>query len=409
MRISILRQREPFNSIFSKTLTRYLSSKYNNSFELSWNTNLFEKSEDVQHWYCNDYINAIFSSTAKSNIFKPLRQEFSNSLVKWRKPFQRAYVILATSRVSANKIAQSGFYITPGIPDSESLLIIPGNHKIRILDFPNKKSISVLKTDYNESYLVNEISTRRLAEQYNLPVPKVGDCNKEGQWFEEELVFGVPANRLISLAHQRESFSNAYGALQKLYQETLKMENLNTYVNEKCDYCLELLKDNTLISETKQETTIYIINKIRLHLLKAKNEFKFETVLSHGDFQPANLLVNDNKVMIIDWEFSEQRFEFYDLLTYALEARYPNGLEKRLNKFIHFSTTGLLPENQIQILAPSLSEENQRLYAVLIFCLENLLLNIQENSNIMFFQLDQGFLIFIKEVFSWLEKEPLLK
>jgi len=50
------------------------------------------------------------------------------------------------------------------------------------------------------------------------------------------------------------------------------------------------------------------------------------TALTHGDFQPGNILVDGDRVWLIDWEYSARRQVGYDALVYALCSRFPSPL-----------------------------------------------------------------------------------
>ncbi len=55
---------------------------------------------------------------------------------------------------------------------------------------------------------------------------------------------------------------------------------------------------------------------------------------SHGDFQPGNILVEraTDRVLIVDWEYSEQRSYGYDFWVYDLAMRSPAGLADRVRR-----------------------------------------------------------------------------
>jgi hypothetical protein len=68
---------------------------------------------------------------------------------------------------------------------------------------------------------------------------------------------------------------------------------------------------------------------------------KVELVRCHGDFQPGNILYDNGKVWLIDWEFSTERQREYDLLTYSLGARFPKGLGRRITMYAGALRDGL--------------------------------------------------------------------
>ena len=60
---------------------------------------------------------------------------------------------------------------------------------------------------------------------------------------------------------------------------------------------------------------------------------EINVVVTHGDFQPANIIIdstNDYSAYVIDWEYSKQRYFLYDVLVFEVEARKTIGLAERL-------------------------------------------------------------------------------
>lgn len=80
------------------------------------------------------------------------------------------------------------------------------------------------------------------------------------------------------------------------------------------------------------------------------NETGLQTCLSHGDFCPWNILVNDDKIKLIDWEMAAERPLGYDIFKYVCqcsrlfhpEKEYSSAIEK--NKVLidhYFSKFGI--------------------------------------------------------------------
>ncbi len=166
MRLRLLLPREPFPVIFAQTLSRFLLSWTGRPYEIHWRP---KRPLSASHWrsgefwLVNIYLNAIFIPRADPAIFGPVKQEFSRSLVWWRRWPQRLYVDMATSPLMAKWLAHAGVSLTPALPQAERMLIVPGNHKIRLLDYGEKTVYAIRKSGFPANFLEREIEVRRQA------------------------------------------------------------------------------------------------------------------------------------------------------------------------------------------------------------------------------------------------------
>ena len=103
---------------------------------------------------------------------------------------------------------------------------------------------------------------------------------------------------------------------------------------------------------------------------------KVDLVITHGDFQPANILCSKDDFWIIDWEYSNRRSIFYDALVFDLECRFPIGLGARLNEKMNQLST---MKDYLNWTGQSLNNSNSYYFA--IFFLEDLLLRMREVSS----------------------------
>ena len=67
------------------------------------------------------------------------------------------------------------------------------------------------------------------------------------------------------------------------------------------------------------------------------NDYEIELVQSHGDFQPANILVDniDQQLYLIDWEYTAKRSVHYDALVFASQCRFPQELSERVRSILN--------------------------------------------------------------------------
>ncbi|MBN1428925.1 MAG: phosphotransferase [Anaerolineae bacterium] len=396
MRISLLMEREPFGAILEKTLEDYWSARSGQEYQVSWHPGRPKLSKGIQVWLVNIYLNAIFTPELEAAGFEPVRREFSHSLSRWRRPLQRDYVAAATSKWASRRLAQAVLHVQPAIPQACQWLIVAGNHRLRILDHQVGSSTSVLKAGFDSTFMQRELEARRLAETLRLPVPVLRQCAGDASWFTEDYVIGTPLNRLPDDAQAQSCFGMAADALKDLIAHTRAEEPVADYVSRIQTRSEALIARNTLLSAA-QRTDLQTLIRTLASLFQM-SKASIITSLTHGDFQPANLLATDEQTWIIDWEYSARRQTPYDLLTYGLRSRRPDGLADRLHAFV---TDGIsaLPD---QWPGCTWHSSEARLQSAILFALEDLLLHLEENANPHFTRLGDGLLSLHWELINWL-------
>ena len=396
MRLSLLLQREPFGEILEQTLAEFLARWTGQPHTVCWygkrpSTGLLRR-RGQQPWLGNIYLNAIFTPGVEPDVFDPIRREFARSVTPWQRPLQRAYVSLATSPLGAPRLAQVGVGISPPLPNAEHLLIVPGNHKIRILDRHNGVVYNIAKRNFPAHFIQREIAARQQAERLGLPVPALKTVAGDQTWFSEQYISGTPLNRLADPQVAKRAEQTAINALNRLLEHTAEEVALEDYVTDLQTYIQTLIDDNHLLSagQKRMLTENAATLTVHVHRLSSIAGGQLATTLTHGDFQPANVLVDGEQVWLIDWEYAARRQAGYDALVYGLRSRFPRGLAVRLRGLFSKAdmATNLLP------LACRTEfdwdDVSQRRIHGMVFLLEELALHLEENNNLCFYELSAG-------------------
>ena len=332
MRISLLEKREDFYRILQESLNE---SSY---FERKKKNILTEK------FIVNKYLNFIATRTINSSVFQNLINEYSNSLVWWKKILQKIYVKLSVSKVFRNLFAHKIIELSINY---EEYLILGGNHRLRLFSKDLKFSTLLLKKNERLNYLKNDIAIR--TDNFMSYAPTIYDYGDD--WLKEEYFAGRPLNRLNN--HEKiEVFKE--DVIKRHLEELLIPTKI---VWTKDDYTEFIYKEINSILENQCLKKVFITNKnikcLFSELIDTLTNKEISVSWSHGDFQMANVLVRENKFKVIDWESANKRFYLYDI--YILEGGIRSGVSlkesiKRFREKISFSKTIEMNVDTINLL-----------------------------------------------------------
>jgi hypothetical protein len=192
-------------------------------------------------------------------------------------------------------------------------------------------------------------------------------------------------------------------ALACLVTHTCEQVPLDEYVEGLRTRIQTLVGDNRLLSTAQKRALKEHAAALSAHIRRLSSAVggQIATALTHGDFQPANVLVDGERVWLIDWEYAARRQAGYDALVYGLRARFPRGLAHRLDEFVAQG-----PEaDRWHTRWPRCGwqgADDRFLYAVL-FWLEELSLHLEENANPSFVQPGEGLPILMGEIDLWIK------
>lgn len=396
MRISLLLGREPFGDILEKSLSRYLQDRYGKPFAVKWRSGRPPRPSPsgAQTWLCNPYLNIFFVPGVQRDVTLPVVQEYSRSLKPWLRPLQRLYIDLALRRQTCRFLSRGTASISPALPNPESLVILGGNHHLRLLDGSAKKAVIIQKAGFDPAFMQREIEIRK-AHNY-LPCPRIHEVAKDSSWYSEDLIFGTPLNRLKSYQEAERAVQKVLPSLYRLYRETGRSMRAMEYAEEIMGRMGA--RKEALAQLDRQEANELWETADRLtKRIAADKDMEITIVQSHGDFQPANILKDGERVWLIDWEYTRPRQAAYDGLVYSLQSRFPKNLPRRMIMALSESDGGFLGVMQSN---PFVEWQNRprRHMTLALFLLEELELKVVENANPLFFRLDRGATLLIKEV-----------
>lgn len=334
-------QREDFYSILPDTLNRYADFLGIKPGSVS----VVGKGEKAD-LYVNEKLNAIIASKPSKQVKDYLRTEYTVAGSPLRKMAVAAYLTAAMTFVKSN--AQRGLKIGLG-KKGENILIYPCNKKIRLFDFTEGVVHTVLKEGFPDIYIERETEFRLKHEAVFIP-RITGSC--DGCYSETIIRNGRPLARIQDAAFVEEKKRESLKLLASLTAQPKKVK-AKAYVMELKERCHQMLATKKGFVESNKVATIFD------RLMEKTLECDIELVISHGDFQPGNIWIDENgKIIIIDWETVKERTPFYDYAALYCSLRNHGGLNslcERIRSNNHLSKIEGCPIETV--LALILAEE----------------------------------------------------
>ena len=250
-----------------------------------------------------------------------------------RLPAQWVAGTLAATALAV-RAGRTAFYARPAVPHADDVVVLPGNRRVRLFDFATGRCRVAVKAGCEPGALRAELALRQ--ERRGPLVPVLASA-ADGSWYEEPLVDGFSLPRCPPLLSRRGLAARALAELEAFQAPTAARVDAAAHVEE------QLAAVGGLLPGLVPDEPALRPALDRLAAL-ARAPGTLETVLSHGDFQPGNVLVERStlRIFLIDWEYVARRSRAYDPLVWHLEARFPAGLSARIDALLASAPRGLL-------------------------------------------------------------------
>lgn len=396
MRLDLLLEREPFADFFSATLANFLKQHYGWQGDIVWK----QKPENYRGMLVNAKLNLIFPAQCDTVSLRGLGAEYAHHPQFMRRILQQAYVHYALSRPLRRAFSSAWVDVLPWPEALSNWCILPGNHAIRIIDLVHNECIVLRKSHFNPALLENVTRMRKNFPE--LPGPRLLEDRSQLGWYREERVTGLPLNRLADPDTALQSLNAARQAMAGLYRLTLIMEPFSEWLDDRLQRITAAVAELPTVYGLEIRAKILNLahkmsNWLRHHM-QIESRMALPTALTHGDFQPANVLVpamrKDGLVYLIDWEYTDRRCVWYDSLVFDLRSRFPMGLAKRVVEWLKDSSQQQASLAWCGDAAVGWKAEN----CIRIFLLEDLLLRLTDAKIPELQQQQSGFLCFLNEM-----------
>ena len=336
MKISLLLQREPFKQIFAHSLARYLTTTTGRSHKVRWLAHSAPLAQLARRqsglWLCNPTLNIIYSVRAQHRVFANPWREFLIGPTPLSTLAHGLYLGANTAPLGRGLLPSIHLQIEPELDGAESILILGGNSRLRIIDFARKQVVSILKEGFDDRAFRRELRLRQSAPP---PMsPSILEVRDQGRAFVEPLLRASSAGRMLNKSAGEQALQKVTRACASWSQDSeehISWQAWWTRLRQRCEILAGRIADDKEASIARLMKWIQA-SGAQLERLGIKKH-GLRTALSHGDLQSGNILIENKRPWLIDWESVDRRVLDYDAWTLALGPRYRvDGRMQRLQK-----------------------------------------------------------------------------
>ena len=342
MKIAELQKRENYDAELQHTIDSIIR------IDREFYGDDIDDSKTIQ-WYCHP----VFSVYVSKQFCKTGRQFLSN-LYRYSPDRIKRYIQPVITTILSNAFvfekSLKPAFVTPDLTDSDNVMWMPGNCRFRKFDFLKRTVRIYPKSGFSDESIHRELCFRtkidgaNFAHDWLLPIHKYDDSANAVKTFEEPIIDAIPINRIPGYRNNDDYIRAIEKILEQLHQFE-EYENIGQGKAQKSmtasDYITWKQNQFHYYSDVLHERFPGIsLANVTLRMSKAfdvvSSAKTIETAWTHGDFQPGNILISQNRqsdIFIADWEDVGIRAGIYDAMTYNLESRTRPDVYKRLQLF----------------------------------------------------------------------------
>ena len=366
-----MQRREPFEALLIQTLERGWSEQFGMTVRVT---------APGDGWRVQPLISAFFTAQVNGEARRYMRDSFRYTPIQSRAAAQWVLGTALASKIGLKLSSRPGFDVSPQIPNADAMVIIPGNQRIRVLDFSTKRCRVFLKEGFDSATMANEIRLRGSGDSG--PFPPITSAADNASWFEEALLDAYALPRCPPGIDKGLCEKEALNLLEEWQRDSRRSADAKDYSTQ-------------LLAKAQQDLAM-VCDRFGNHwealkslldtLAKLGSHGTVELSQSHGDFQAGNIMVNrkDADVTLIDWEHSAERTHLYDRMVNGLKSRASKGLAERVKNALQRDLPGVRVNGQTMAL----------------FLLEDLAWFLRESLTGPFAMVSEGLVQYRREVES---------
>jgi hypothetical protein len=313
-----MQRREPFEALLTQTLGRGWSEQFGMPVKVT---------APGDSWRMQPLISAYFTGNVNSKAREYMRDSFRYTPVKSRALAQWLLGTALASKVGLKLSSRPGFDVSPQVPDADAMVVVPGNQRIRVLNFETETCRVFLKEGFDPSTMKNEIRLR--GGNARGPFPLVTAAADDASWFEEGLLDAYVLPRCPPEIDRSQCESDAFSLLEEWQEPSRHWSDAATYLSA---LLAQAKADLQQVSSRFENDWAELESTLDALAECAAREARIELAQSHGDFQAGNIMVGrrSGQVTLIDWEHSAERSYTYDRMVFGLQTRASKGLAERI-------------------------------------------------------------------------------
>lgn len=336
MRLSEMRAREDLDAIVRATLARDFSEQLGRPVAVT-------AKGPGQRWLVQPLLSAFYTPQISGVARRHLRDDFRWSPVPARVLPQLALGTALASAAGLRLTGRTGFFVNPPVPHAASLLIMPGNRRVRLFDFDRRVCRVLLKDGFPARVMETEVAVRGRGTEG--PFPPITQVAPDLSWFEEPLVAGRVLPRLPPWTATEPLKARALAALADFTRPSRRAVPAAAHLEP---LLARVALAAAEVTARYGAAAAFGASFAPALAALAATPGELTVAMTHGDFQPGNILVPRGRdaVLILDWEHSGTRLAAYDALVLGLRSRAAHGLSARVLDFVTGATpcAGLGPE-----------------------------------------------------------------
>lgn len=302
--------REDIYGIMEKTLKEYFEKVHGTDVDVK-----VERSAFKNFYVIYPRLGVAMARVPSANVLRDIYSQFNVQGNIVRKLVAWSYITLCV--LTFGLIGSRSLRIGNKAFCDRMVYFMPCNRKIRIFNYREGHVDAILKVGFSDNNFKNELRYRQEPKYRFIP-----SLTKSGErWYREKIIKGTGLVRLPEPIYS-EKVDEIKTMLSPYYKDHLRQVDAKSYCQNLADYVeskLPELKDKKNIDTTDYLHTV--ISKC-LNIIKDNNS-EIPIVVSHGDLQTGNILVEDvtQKVFVYDWETAGERSVWYDMGRFLLYSQ----------------------------------------------------------------------------------------
>ena len=302
--------REDIYGIMEQTLKEYYREVHNADVEVR-----VEKSVFKNYYVVYPRLGVAMARIPSASVLRDIYSQF-NVQGNWvRKMAAWGYITLCV--MTFGLLGSRSLRVGKKAFRDRMVYIMPCNRKIRIFNYREGYVDAILKVGFSDNHFKNELKYRQRPEFDFIP----GLLRSGSRWYREIIIKGTGLVRIPEPSYS-EKVEEIKLLLKPFYAAHLHQTKIVEYCNQLVQYLESKLP--ILKKEKHIESTGYLQNVIRKSLsIIGEQEMFVPLVISHGDLQTGNILVEDTtgRVYIYDWETADERSVWYDMGRFLLYSQ----------------------------------------------------------------------------------------